>query len=238
MAKFCPKCQLDLPSADFVRGKSVCRLCDNKRRADARREKPLLELLNTTRRRAEDKGFGFDLTLDYLHRLYAVQDGRCYHFKVPLVIDSSEAADSPLQVSIDRLDNDRGYLKGNVALTCFAANLARNKWSVETFTCFVRQLPQHLTAKPSHHLHTLMRKLADPRPVLISGDEDVVLTIRKFLESMPASTLTSLIRCDGTCTFAATLPSEVADDLYIYLRRSNITRAIAFDVQGCIHEQN
>lgn len=232
--KTCSKCGEEKPVRAFPRAKNTCRECDNKRRFALRRERPLVELLATTRRRAEDRKFGFNLDLDYLERLWSIQSGLCFHFKIPLVIDGDAHADSPAQVSIDRLDNRRGYVKGNVALTCFAANLARNKFTQEEFAAFCRTLPFALTSFPRHQLDTLMRKLADPRPVLISGDEDVVSRLHSFLRGSLRSTP---INSDGVSSFVAHLAGERAEDLYLYLKREGITRALAIDVQGGIHHE-
>lgn len=39
----------------------------------------------------------------------------------------------PHVVSIDRIDNDLGYVRGNVELVCYAYNVAKNKYTEEFF---------------------------------------------------------------------------------------------------------
>lgn len=78
-----------------------------------------------------------DLTADLLFERYRTQEGRCAWFGVPLTL---ELGSGLTQVSLDRLDNGRGYLADNVALVCRAANLARNNASMEEFEIFVGML--------------------------------------------------------------------------------------------------
>lgn len=36
---------------------------------------------------------------------------------------------SPWSLSVDRINNDEGYVKGNVQLTCLIYNLCKSSWS-------------------------------------------------------------------------------------------------------------
>jgi hypothetical protein len=78
-----------------------------------------------------------DFQKPYLFELYAEQEGRCYWTGVKL---SLETMGKPWSVSLDRLDNSVGYVKGNVVLATRAANLARNSASPEDFKAFIQMI--------------------------------------------------------------------------------------------------
>jgi hypothetical protein len=71
--------------------------------------------------------------------LYADQSGCCGWTGVAL---SLEEMGKPWSVSLDRLDCDRGYVKGNVMLTCRAANLARNNSTPAEMEAFVKMIKE------------------------------------------------------------------------------------------------
>ena len=90
-----------------------------------------------TKSRAKDKGFDFDLSLEDLKNLYKLQDGFCALSGLPMT-HSQESPD--YCISIDRIDNDKGYTKDNVKLVCFRANVMRNELTLEMFNWWVRQI--------------------------------------------------------------------------------------------------
>ena len=86
----------------------------------------------------------FDLTEEYLARIDVLQEGRCIWFNVPLTYGSKSG---PTLVSIDRVENDRGYVSGNIVLACDAANRGRKDRGPEAFEIFVELLRQSLQEK-------------------------------------------------------------------------------------------
>lgn len=75
-----------------------------------------------------------DITTEFLWSLLKEQGGKCYWTGVTL---SLEEMGKPWSVSLDRIDCDRGYLQGNVALVCKATNLARNDSSPDDMRTFI-----------------------------------------------------------------------------------------------------
>ena len=199
-----------------------------------RRADPLRELCTNALRRAEIKGFDHNITPEYLNTLLRVQNGLCYFFKVQLHIDGT-SADSPYQVSLDRLDNNRGYVIGNVALTCIAANLSRNKFPAEEFSRFCDNLPAHLLTRKNHALECLMRKLSNPRPILVTGDLDVVTRIRMQYHAKSPVRVGKILYGIGFASFVMHLDPKDADAFYASLKAENCIRAMALDTQGVIH---
>lgn len=228
----CGRCKRDKPRSAFRQGRRTCRECTNDRRKVQRRSDPLRELCANAARRAELKGLGFNVTPEYLRGILRAQEGRCYFFKVPLFIDGS-TADSLYQASLDRLDNSRGYVEGNVALTCVAANLARNAYTPEQFAAFCNDLPSHLSTRPDHALRLLLRKLGDPRPIMVSGDLDVIMSLRA--EMRGKGQIGRLLHSGGIASFVMHLPTVQADMFFQSLQTRRLLRAIAVDPQGVIY---
>lgn len=80
-------------------------------------------------RKARFCGEDIDLTREELLELLAPMV--CQKTGLPLsfkVEDGSRARTHPWAPSLDRVDSDRGYMKGNVQLVCWAYNVAKNQW--------------------------------------------------------------------------------------------------------------
>lgn len=78
-----------------------------------------------------------DIDRAYLVQLWERQEGKCYYSNIPLSLEIGI-----WQVSLERLDQSAGYIKGNVVLCCLAFNTFR-QWTVE----IVRELVEvHLSA--------------------------------------------------------------------------------------------
>lgn len=87
--------------------------------------------------RAKERDFDFDLSVDDLLDLYEQQGGFCSLSRLPMT-HSQESPD--YCISVDRIDNDKGYTKDNVTLVCYRANMMRNELSLEMFSWWVRQI--------------------------------------------------------------------------------------------------
>lgn len=73
-----------------------------------------------------------DIDRAYLVQLWEQQQGRCYYSDIPLSLEAGI-----WQVSLERLNQSQGYMKGNVVLCCLAFNTFR-QWSVEVVKELVR----------------------------------------------------------------------------------------------------
>lgn len=101
--------------------------------ADNRRDEysPFRIFMRTSKRRKET-----DLDLQYLKDLWENQSGRCAITNIEMSLDRHHA---PFQASLDRIDNDKGYIKGNVRFICLITNYARNTWDDDTVKIFISQ---------------------------------------------------------------------------------------------------
>ena len=95
-----------------------------------------------------DKDFNLEamseITIDFLTKLKEKQNNKCNWFGVDIDFSRNDWLRSP---SLDRLDNDKGYTRDNVVLTCRCANLARNKSTVEEMDNFLSELKNSILSK-------------------------------------------------------------------------------------------
>ena len=76
------------------------------------------ERYDKSKRRAKEKGWDFDLTIDYLKSIYPV-DNRCPVFGFEFDLTRQDLQRVP---SLDRIDNTKGYVQGNVHFISYRAN--------------------------------------------------------------------------------------------------------------------
>ncbi len=99
----------------------------------------LSENVTDSKKRARDNGWGFDLDLLYLCTLWLDQRGRCAITGIHLDCDTGTVKDkNPFRASVDRIDNSKGYVRGNVRLLSHWANNAKSTWNDETFKMFIK----------------------------------------------------------------------------------------------------
>ena len=90
-------------------------------------DRKLNELKNGAKTRAVKKGMDFNLTDDYLHAMYTGTQGFCPMTGVPFEWEAGTRAKRNLKaISLDRIDNEKGYVVGNVRLVSTWYNNARN----------------------------------------------------------------------------------------------------------------
>ncbi len=91
-----------------------------------RKANPFKYALSTIKNRSNKKGVSFDLTEEYLFRLWNDCAGICPMTGVPMLKTSN--GNNPFMMSIDRLDPEKGYIKGNIRLVNLWYNMTRRNW--------------------------------------------------------------------------------------------------------------
>lgn len=98
----------------------------------------LSENLTNSKKRANKNNWQCNLTLKYLAELWFEQRGRCALTGVLLDYETGDlSSKNPFRTSIDRIDNSRGYIKGNVRLVTHWANNAKSTWDDQIFAKFI-----------------------------------------------------------------------------------------------------
>ena len=71
-----------------------------------------------------------NLTLDYLLEIWNSQNGKCIYSKVDLILPKyNKKSNFIYTASLDRIDSNLGYIKGNVQFISIAMNHMKNKMS-------------------------------------------------------------------------------------------------------------
>jgi hypothetical protein len=99
----------------------------------------LSETLSDSKKRARKMGFDFNLDIKDLVRIYFDQEGRCNESGMPLDYRTGTLEmKNPGKASIDRIENHKGYVKGNVQLLCHFVNNAKSTYSKEVYENFIK----------------------------------------------------------------------------------------------------
>jgi hypothetical protein len=93
--------------------------------------------------RDKRKHYGCDITVEFLKQLWDHQAQTCPFTGWTMILPQDTNGwneYSPINASIDRIDNSKGYMQGNVRFVCVMANLARQDFTdrqVLDFCCAV-----------------------------------------------------------------------------------------------------
>lgn len=87
-------------------------------------EDPIRYLLNQARYRAKKRGLEFEIVQEELEI-----PSHCPVFGIPLFFKAGRRG--PNSFSIDRIDNSKGYTKGNVRIISFKANQYKGNMTIE-----------------------------------------------------------------------------------------------------------
>lgn len=82
------------------------------------------------------RGYGerdLTITLDEIKELWDNQQGRCHWLGIKMSLEDLEIKDSPFAPSVERLNNDLGYVQGNVVLASRFANRGRGAYNGDDF---------------------------------------------------------------------------------------------------------
>jgi hypothetical protein len=78
-----------------------------------------------------------NLDIGYLLDLYEKQNGLCNLSGVKMTYEYGKKATN---ISIDRINNSKGYLKGNVQLVCYFANIIKSVFTAEELIYFAEKI--------------------------------------------------------------------------------------------------
>jgi hypothetical protein len=98
-----------------------------------------------TRLRSNAKKRNKPLKIDwkYVLRIYKKQKGKCYYTGIPMTLhfdSKSYRICPPYTLSVDRKNNNKGYIKGNIVLCCYAINNLKGEYNLETLDIFFKAI--------------------------------------------------------------------------------------------------
>jgi hypothetical protein len=101
------------------------------------------------KKRAKDRNFEFNLTLESLKELWDKQNGKCVYSGLDMDIPENSKWETigdnknPIQASVDRIDSSKGYTTDNIQFICMIANLAKSNFDEESFLQYCRAVADH-----------------------------------------------------------------------------------------------
>lgn len=87
---------------------------------------------------AKSRSYPFEVSVEYLQELLEKQNFKCAYTNMDMLCpknynEKREMTSSPYLISLDRIDNELGYVDGNVHFVCVWVNKARGSYEHETF---------------------------------------------------------------------------------------------------------
>jgi hypothetical protein len=92
--------------------------------------------------RCRNEGWKFDVSLDYLVKLWEDQKGICFYTGEPLLLDRGRS--KWMSGSLDRVDASRGYEIGNVVWTSRLVNTSKGQRTAKEFVTFCQKVVDHM----------------------------------------------------------------------------------------------
>lgn len=103
----------------------------------------LKRLVQNCKSKAIRDNKAFAITYQDLQELWDKQGGLCYYSKQPMTLHTgSHRKPNHNRVSVDRYDNEKGYVKGNLRLCKWIANQAKGSGSSRTMIKFCNDVAE------------------------------------------------------------------------------------------------
>lgn len=148
--KNCSICKVDKDLSCFHKQKNspdgigyVCKVCKKdalKKKTDTLKGR-LQFLLYNSKSSARIREYEWGISIEYLEQLYEAQDGKCALTGEVLSLHRQRRGRTT--ISIDRIDNSKGYVEGNIQLITFQANIAKSNYSMDELIEFCRKVVEH-----------------------------------------------------------------------------------------------
>lgn len=139
----------EINRANKLGGKHICSRTCNGRYAVSCNNGPAVGFgfyITLCRKTARLKNLDCNIDAVYLKELFDSQDGKCAISGIQMTMNRARAKKdkkSPYYASVDRIDNKKGYIRGNVQLVCLGINYMRNTFSIEKTKEFLQAIRIH-----------------------------------------------------------------------------------------------
>ena len=133
----CKTCLINKHIDDYEVAKGYkrreCRTCHSSGKRKKISSSPYLYINNLYGQLAyrRKKTHKFNIKREYLHGLYDKQKGICKYSGVVMTHVKDGSGYHLQNISIDRIDNTKGYEEGNIALVCLAVNMMKYTLELE-----------------------------------------------------------------------------------------------------------
>lgn len=82
---------------------------------------------------AKDRGYDIDINIEYAWNLYEKQGGRCAISGIPIFFSKTRKTSNTTTASLDRIDNSKGYVEGNIQWVHKKVNQIKMDLNIEDF---------------------------------------------------------------------------------------------------------
>lgn len=105
--------------------------------------------MKVVRKNFKQRNHQYNIDCQYLKELWEEQEGICPITKQKLVLRTHNKQEklNPYQASLDRIDNNKGYIKGNIRFVSLMFNYARNVFNDEEVIEFCKIVTKNNTDK-------------------------------------------------------------------------------------------
>lgn len=89
------------------------------------------------------KNLEYNLDPKYIESVFIRQKGLCILSNIPMTMNHHKLTKdkkSPYYASIDRIDNSKGYIRGNIQFVCLGINYLRNTFSLDITKKFLTDI--------------------------------------------------------------------------------------------------
>lgn len=132
------------------------------------------KLLRQTSKRAKKTGMDFNITLEDIKKLWDKNGNKCaltgIYFEE---IQKAYIKKQPYIPSLDRINSQKGYIRGNVRIVCCAVNIALHVWGSDVFDQIAlyrtKKLRSELDSEEKHALIILNSNQMQSK--LLSADD-------------------------------------------------------------------
>ena len=122
----CTKCGVMFPNKSRV--VALCNTCNSSR---VKGESPEVRMYRRSKARAKERGVEFAIDKEDIYIPEV-----CPILGIPLVVKSGSSGGSDNSPALDRIDNNKGYVKGNVQVISHLANMMKSSANVEQLQKF------------------------------------------------------------------------------------------------------
>jgi len=94
---------------------------------------------------AKSRNYPFTVSIDSLQKILEKQDYKCAYTNIKLLCpktynEKREMTSSPYLLSLDRIDNEIGYIDGNVHFVCVCVNKAKGAYTHDEFIDIINNI--------------------------------------------------------------------------------------------------
>ncbi len=138
--KTCSGCSKELSLNNFTINSNLCKSCVAGSSRQRRLENPAKTAWERARARAKKSGIEFTITPDDVQSVWT---NTCPIYQVPL--RTNQGQPGPDSHSIDRIDNNKGYIPGNIAIVSMRFNSEKRNLTPELLRRMLAYMEQGTT---------------------------------------------------------------------------------------------